>query len=43
MAIPTRQQFAQALSGSPMQGESDAIYDAAVQGGINPAFVAGLA
>lgn len=43
MAIPTRQQFAQALSGSPMQGEADAIYDAAVQGGINPAFVAGLA
>ncbi|MGB1525972.1 MAG: hypothetical protein ACPG9N_00150 [Miltoncostaeaceae bacterium] len=43
MALPSRQQFRRSLGNSPMARESDAIYNAAVRGGINPAFVAGLA
>ncbi len=43
MALPSRQQFRRSLGNSPMAREADAIYNAAVRGGINPAFVAGLA
>ena len=35
--------FAKLLAGSPMASESRSIYNAAVRGGVNPAFVAGLA
>lgn len=43
MSIPNRQQFRRSLGNSPMAREADAIYDAAMRGGVNPAFVAGLA
>jgi hypothetical protein len=43
MAIPTRQQFRRSLGNSPMAREANAIYDAALRGGLNPSFVAGLA
>ena len=43
MAVPSRQQFRRSLGSSPMAREADGIYDAAIRGGINPAFVAGLA
>lgn len=43
MSIPTREQFRRSLGNSPMAREADGIYDAAMRGGINPAFVAGLA
>lgn len=42
-AIPTFQQFQAALRGTPMQREAKAIYNTALRGGLNPAFVAGLA
>lgn len=35
--------FAKLLAGSPMASESRSIYNAALNGGVNPAFVAGLA
>jgi hypothetical protein len=43
MAIPSFQQFQTALRGTPMAREAKGIYNAALRGGINPAFVAGLA
>lgn len=43
MSVPSRQQFRRSLGNSPMAREADAIYDAALRGGVNPAFVAGLA
>lgn len=41
--IPTFDQFRRSLAGTPMAGEAQGIYNAALRGGINPAFVAGLA
>ena len=41
--IPTYEQFRRALAGTPMAGEAQGVYNAALRGGINPAFVAGLA
>jgi murein DD-endopeptidase MepM/ murein hydrolase activator NlpD len=41
--IPTFEQFRRSLAGTPMSGEAQGIYNAALRGGINPAFVAGLA
>lgn len=41
--IPTFAQFQQLLRGTPMAGEARGIYNASLRGGINPAFVAGLA
>lgn len=41
--IPTPAQFRRGLAGTPMAAEADAIYRAAIAGGLNPAFVAGLA
>lgn len=43
MAIPSLPSFRRALAGSPMAAEAGAIYQAALAGGLNPAFVAGLA
>lgn len=43
MAVPTLAAFRRALAGTPMAAEAGAIYQAALRGGINPAFVAGLA
>jgi len=43
MAIPSLPSFRRALAGTPMAGEAGAIYQAALSGGLNPAFVAGLA
>jgi len=43
VSIPSRQQFRRSLGSSPMAREADAIYDAALRGGLNPSFVAGLA
>lgn len=42
-AIPDFPSFARALAGTPMAGEARGIYNAAIKGGLNPAFVAGLA
>lgn len=42
-AIPTFEQFKKLLRGTPMAGEARGVYDASLRGGINPAFVAGLA
>jgi len=41
--VPTFDQFRRSLAGSPMAGEARGIYNAALRGGLNPAFVAGLA
>lgn len=41
--IPTYEQFRRSLAGTPMAGEARGIYNAALRGGINPAFVSGLA
>ena len=41
--VPTYEQFRRSLAGTPMAGEARGIYDAALRGGINPAFVSGLA
>jgi len=41
--IPSFDQFRRSLAGSPMSGEARGIYNAALRGGLNPAFVAGLA
>lgn len=41
--IPTYEQFRRSLAGTPMVGEARGIYNAALRGGINPAFVSGLA
>lgn len=43
MTIPSVTTFRRALAGTPMGAEAGAIYKAAVDGGLNPAFVAGLA
>ena len=42
-AIPQFTSFQRSLQGTPMAGEARGIYNAAIRGGINPAFVAGLA
>jgi len=42
-AVPTFAQFQAVLRGTPMAKEAKGIYNAALAGGINPAFVAGLA
>jgi len=42
-AIPDVASFRRALAGTPMAGEAAAIYKAAMAGGVNPAFVLGLA
>lgn len=41
--IPTFEQFKKLLRGTPMEAEAGGIYNAALAGKINPAFVAGLA
>ena len=41
--IPTYEQFRRSLAGTPMAGEAQGIYNAAIRGGLNPAFVSGLA
>lgn len=43
MSIPTPAAFRRALAGTPMAAEAGAIYQAAIQGGINPALVVGIA
>ena len=43
VAIPPFAQFQAALRGTPMAREARGIYNAAIKGGLNPAFVAGLA
>lgn len=40
---PDFARFSRSLAGTPMAGEARGIYNAAIRGGINPAFVAGLA
>jgi len=42
-AIPDFPSFQRSLAGTPMAGEARGIYNAAIKGGINPAFVVGLA
>jgi len=42
-SVPNFAQFQAALRGTPMAREAKGIYNAALKGGINPAFVAGLA
>ena len=42
-SIGTLEQFKKILKGTPMEAESEAIYNTALSEGINPAFVAGLA
>jgi hypothetical protein len=41
--IPTFAQFKRSLAGTPMSGEARGIYNAALRGNLNPAFVSGLA
>lgn len=43
MSVPTVASFRRSLAGTPMAAEAGAIYKAAIDGGLNPAFVAGLA
>lgn len=43
MSVPTLPGFRRALAGTPMAAEAGAIYKAALEGGINPALVVGIA
>jgi hypothetical protein len=42
-SISTLDQFKSVLKGTPMEAESEAVYNMALKEGLNPAFVAGLA